>query len=68
MAFPIRLSIPDSAPVGSAPLSGVNGAPLWNVKKDPTCQPPRIFPAIPCCDRMTGSCHTKLPVSRCGRS
>ena len=43
MALPTSASMPASAPVGSEPLSTVNGAPLWKVKKDASCQPPRIF-------------------------
>ena len=48
MALPTRPSMPASAPVGSEPLSTVNGAPLWSVKNELTCQPPSIFPSTPC--------------------
>ena len=46
----------------------VNGAPLWSVKNELTCQPPSILPTTPCWSRINGSSHTKLPVKRCGRS
>lgn len=36
--------MPASAPVGSDPLSTVNGAPLWNVKTALACQPPSTLP------------------------
>ena len=35
--------MPASAPVGSEPFSTVNGAPLWNVKNELTCQPPKTL-------------------------
>src|SRR6266508_2221136 len=68
MALPTRPSMPFRAPVGSAPFSGVNGAPLWNVKNELTCQPPSACPTKPFWSRKKGSSYTKLPESRCGRS
>ncbi len=61
MALPTRPSIPASAPVGSEPFKGVNGAPLCAVKKEPNCQPPSSFAAKPSWLRMNGSSQTKLP-------
>ena len=60
--------MPAIAPVGSEPLSTVNGAPLWRVKNELICQPPSTLPSSPCWSRIHGSSHTKLPVRRCGRS
>ena len=41
--------------VGSAPLKTVKGGPLWNVKAELSCQPPRSLPWKPVPPRSTGS-------------
>src|SRR5882724_6324984 len=37
------------------PRTGVKGRPVWKVWMPDNCQPPRILPATPCCERNQGS-------------
>jgi hypothetical protein len=41
MLLPTSPSMPDSAPVGSVPLSAEKGDPLWKVNEELTCHPPK---------------------------
>lgn len=55
IAFPTKPLMPDKAPAGSEPFSTVKGAPLWKVKNEFICQPPKTLPTKPCCSLKNGN-------------
>ena len=44
-----RIAVATLAPAGSDPFNAVSGAPIWKLKKELICQPPRSLPTNSLC-------------------